>query len=170
MLLNFFFALKNGGVPVSIKELLTLIEALEKHLAFGDVDEFYLLSRTCLVKDERFYDKFDRAFALYFNDLQSLDDFIEALIPEDWLRQEFEKSLSDEEKAKIESLGGLEELIKKFKERLEEQKKRHQGGNKWIGTGGTSPFGHGGFNPEGIRVGGEGKQKKALKVWEQRDY
>ena len=170
MLLNFFFALKNGGVPVSIKELLTLIEALEKHLAIGDVDEFYLLSRTCLVKDERFYDKFDRAFALYFNDLQSLDDFIEALIPEDWLRQEFEKSLSDEEKAKIESLGGLEELIKKFKERLEEQKKRHQGGNKWIGTGGTSPFGHGGFNPEGIRVGGEGKQKKALKVWEQRDY
>jgi len=170
MLLNFFYALKEGGVPVSIRELLTLIEALEKHVAFGDIDEFYMLSRACLVKDERFYDKFDQAFALYFNDLQTLDDFLEVLIPEDWLREEFEKTLTEEEKAKIESLGGLEELIKEFKKRLEEQKGRHEGGNKWIGTAGTSPFGNSGFNPEGVRVGGEGKQKKALKVWEKREF
>jgi uncharacterized protein len=170
MLLRFFEGLRKGGVPVSIKELLTLLEALEKHLAFGSVDEFYLLSRTCMVKDERFYDRFDRAFSLYFKDLETLDDFLEAMIPEDWLRKEFEKSLTEEEKAKIDSLGGLEKLIEEFKKRLEEQKGRHAGGNKWIGTGGTSPFGHGGYNPEGYRVGGEGKNKRAVKVWEKREF
>jgi len=170
MLLKFFEGLRKAGVPASLKELLTLLEALEQHVAFGSLDDFYLLSRTCLVKDEKYYDRFDRAFALYFKELETLDDFLEALIPEDWLRKEFEKSLTEEEKAKIESLGGLEKLIEEFKKRLEEQKGRHQGGNKWIGTGGTSPFGNSGYHPEGVRVGGEGKNRKAVKVWEKRDF
>lgn len=170
MLINFFYTLKRANVPVSIKELLDLLTAMEKNIAFGSIDDFYLLSRTCLVKDEKYYDRFDRAFGAYFKNLENIDDIIQALIPEDWLRKEFEKHLSDEEKAKIESLGGLEELIEEFKKRLEEQKERHQGGNKWIGTGGTSPFGNGGFNPEGIRVGGEGGQGSAVKVWEDRQF
>ena len=170
MLLNFFFALRKGGLPVSINELLTLLETLKQRIAFADMEDFYHLSRACLVKDERNYDKFDRAFSLYFKELDTLEDFLEALIPEDWLRSEFEKSLTDEEKAEIESLGGLEKLIEAFKERLKEQKGKHEGGNKWIGTGGTSPFGNDGYNPEGVRVGGEGKQKKALKVWEKREF
>ncbi len=170
MLINFFYTLKKANVPVSIKELLDLLAAMEQNLAFGSVDDFYLLSRTCMVKDEKYYDRFDRAFGAYFKNLENLDDIIEALIPEDWLRKEFEKNLSDEEKAKIESLGGLEKLIEEFKKRLEEQKERHSGGNKWIGTGGTSPFGNGGFNPEGIRVGGEGGQGSAVKVWEERQF
>ncbi|OUS15816.1 hypothetical protein A9Q88_09640 [Gammaproteobacteria bacterium 50_400_T64] len=170
MLLNFFFALRKGGLPVSINELLTLLETLKQRIAFADMEDFYFLSRACLVKDERNYDKFDRAFSLYFKELDTLEDFLEALIPEDWLRSEFEKSLTDEEKAEIESLGGLEKLIEAFKERLKEQQGKHEGGNKWIGTGGTSPFGNDGYNPEGIRVGGEGKQKRALKVWEKREF
>jgi len=170
MLINFFYTLKKANVPVSIKELLDLLAALEQNLAFASIDDFYLLSRTCMVKDEKYYDRFDRAFGAYFKNLENLDDIIEALIPEDWLRKEFEKNLSDEEKAKIESLGGLEKLIEEFKKRLEEQKERQQGGNKWIGTGGTSPFGNGGFNPEGIRVGGEGGQGSAVKVWEERQF
>lgn len=170
MLVNFFYGLRNAGVPVSIKELLILLEAMEKRLAFGSLDDFYLLARLCLIKDEKHFDKFDRAFGAYFKDLEGLDDVIEALIPEDWLRSEFMKTLTEEEKAKIESLGGLEKLIEEFKKRLEEQKKRHEGGNKWVGTGGTSPFGHSGYNPEGIRVGGESRNKKATKVWEKRDF
>ena len=170
MLINFFFGLKDAGIPVSINELLTLLEALQKNLAFADIDEFYFLSRASLVKDEKYYDRFDRAFGLYFKDLQSVDDVIEALIPEDWLRSEFLKQLSEEEKQKIQSLGGLEKLIEEFKKRLDEQKEKHSGGNKWIGTGGTSPFGHSGYNPEGIRIGGESRNKKAVKVWERRDF
>ena len=123
------------------------------------------------MKDERHFDKFDRAFSAYFKGLENLDRHLEALIPEDWLRKEFERSLSDEERAQIQSLGGLDKLIEEFKKRLEEQKERHAGGNKWIGTGGTSPFGSGGYNPEGIRVGEAGKrQGKAVKVWDQREY
>ena len=170
MLINFFYTLKRANVPVSIKELLDLLTAMEKNIAFGSIDDFYLLSRTCLVKDEKYYDRFDRAFGAYFKNLENIDDIIQALIPEDWLRKEFEKHLSDKEKAKIESLGGLEKLIEEFKKRLEEQKERNQGGNKWIGTGGTSPFGNGGFNHEGIRVGGEGGQGSAVKVWEDRQF
>jgi hypothetical protein len=129
------------------------------------------LARAILVKDERHFDKFDRAFGAYFNGLEKLDDHLQALIPEEWLRKEFERSLSDEERAQIQSLGGLDKLIEEFKKRLEEQKERHAGGNKWIGTGGTSPFGPGGYNPEGIRVGDAGKrQGKAVKVWDQREY
>jgi uncharacterized protein with von Willebrand factor type A (vWA) domain len=139
-------------------------------LAFINVDEFYQLARVCMVKDEKYYDRFDKAFTAYFSELSSLDDVIEAMIPDDWLRREFLKQLSDEEKAKIESLGGLDKLIEEFKKRLDEQKERHAGGNKWIGTGGTSPYGHSGYNPEGIRIGGESTNKKAVKVWERRDF
>lgn len=170
MLISFFQVLKTAGIPVSIKELLDLIIALKNNLAFSNVDEFYYLARTVLVKDEKYFDRYDRAFGVYFRDLETLDDIIEAMIPDDWLRHEFTKHLSDEEKANIESLGGLEKLIEEFKKRLEEQKGRHQGGNKWVGTGGTSPFGNSGYNPEGIRVGGEGKNKQAVKVWDKREF
>ena len=170
MLVNFFHVLKDTGVPVTPRELLDLLEAMERRLVFGDMDDFYSLSRAILVTDEKYYDRFDRAFGLHFQDLEALDDVIEAMIPDDWLRSEFMKQLSEEDKAKIESLGGLEELIEQFKQRLEEQKKRHQGGNKWIGTEGTSPFGNDGYHPEGIRVGGESKNKRAAKVWDRRDF
>lgn len=170
MLVNFFNVLRRADLPVTLKELLDLHEALKAHIAFGSIDDFYFLSRAVMVKDEKYYDRFDQAFGTYFKDLQTLDDIIEAIIPDEWLRKEFEKFLTDEEKAKIESLGGLEKLIEEFKKRLDEQKKRHEGGNKWIGTGGTSPFGHDGYNPEGIRVGGESRHKKAVKVWEKREF
>ena len=170
MLVNFFQGLKDGGVPVTPRELLDLLAAMNKQLVFGSIDDFYNLSRAVMVKDEKFYDRFDRAFGLHFRDLEGVDDVIEALIPDDWLRSEFVKQLSEEDKAKIESLGGLEKLIDEFKKRLEEQEKRHEGGNKWVGTGGTSPFGNDGFHPEGIRVGGQGKNKKAVKVWDRRDF
>ena len=170
MLVNFFHGLKDAGVPVTPRELLDLLQAMQRNLAFADIDEFYNLSRAVLVKDEKYYDRFDRAFGLHFRELEGLDDVIEALIPDDWLRSEFIKQLSEEEKAKIESLGGLEKLIETFKDRLEEQKKKHKGGNKWIGTEGTSPFGNDGYNPEGIRVGGESKNKRAVKVWDRRDF
>jgi uncharacterized protein with von Willebrand factor type A (vWA) domain len=166
MLINFFYMLKRANLPVSIKELLDLLSALEANLAFASVEDFYLLARTCMVKDEKYYDRFDRAFGAYFKNLENIDDIIEALIPEDWLRQEFERHFSEEEKAQIESLGGLEKLIEEFKKRLEDQKERHEGGNKWVGTGGTSPFGHGGYNPEGIRIGGPGGKGSAVKVWD----
>ena len=170
MLVNFFQGLKDGGVPVTPRELLDLLAAMSKQLVFGSIDDFYNLSRAVMVKDEKYYDRFDRAFGLHFRDLEGVDDVIEALIPDDWLRSEFVKQLSEEDKAKIESLGGLEKLIDEFKKRLEEQEKRHEGGNKWVGTGGTSPFGNDGFHPEGIRVGGQGKNKKAVKVWDRRDF
>ncbi|HND15174.1 MAG TPA: VWA domain-containing protein [Pseudomonadales bacterium] len=153
-----------------MREYLDLLGELSSHLVFADTDEFYYLSRALLVKDEKHFDRFDRAFGLYFRDLETVDDLIEALIPDEWLRKEFLKTLSDEEKAKIESLGGLEKLIEEFRKRLAEQKGRHQGGNKWIGTGGTSPFGAHGYNPEGIRVGPEGGQQRAVKVWEKREF
>ncbi len=170
MLINFFQGLRESGVPVTTKELLDLLEGLKRNIAFANMDEFYYFSRTCMVKDEKYFDRFDRAFGLHFKGLEALDDIIEALIPDDWLRSEFLQNLSDEEKAQIESLGGLEKLIEEFKKRLEEQKERHEGGSKWIGTGGTSPFGQEGYHPEGIRVGPNGKNKKAVKVWEKREF
>lgn len=171
MLLGLFNEMRAAKVPVSVRELLDLINALKHHVVFADMDEFYYLARTVMVKDERHFDKFDRAFGAYFKGLENLDQLIEAMIPDDWLRKEFERMLSDEEKAKIETLGGLDKLIEEFKKRLEEQKERHEGGNKWVGTGGTSPFGSGGYNPEGIRVGDAGKrQGRAAKVWDQREY
>ncbi len=170
MLVNFFNILKNSGVPVTPRELLDLLEAMDHRLAFGNMNDFYSLSRAILVKDEKYYDRFDKAFGMHFQDLQGLDDVIEAIIPDDWLRSEFTKQLSNEDREKIESLGGLQKLIEQFKKRLEEQKERHAGGNKWIGTGGTSPFGHDGYHPEGIRIGGGGKNKRAVKVWDRRDF
>mgnify|MGYP001293539390 FL=1 len=170
MLLNFFDTLRRYGVPVTIGEFLDLLQALDKTLVFADQEKFYHLSRMILVKDEKHFDKFDRAINAFFNGLESMDGMLEALIPDDWVRDAFQKELSQEELDKLQSFDNLEELIEQFKERLAEQEERHEGGNKWIGTGGTSPFGNNGFHPEGIRVGGEGKQNKAVKVWEKRDY
>ena len=170
MLTNFFYCLKAHGVPVTIREHLDLLKALDSGLIFADQQDFYHLARMSLVKDERHFDKFDRAFGAFYDGLESLEGLIEALIPEDWLRSEFIKQLSEEEKAKIDSLGGLDELIEKFRKRLEEQKGRHAGGNKWVGTGGTSPFGHSGYHPNGIRIGGPGRNQRAVKVWEKRQF
>ncbi|GAA0648125.1 vWA domain-containing protein [Brevundimonas lenta] len=180
MLLPFFTALRDAKVPVSMKEWLHLMEAMEKDvLGSGPsrkVDDFYHLSRAVLVKDEKHYDRFDQVFGKVFAGIESVSagEDLTTDIPEDWLRLLTEKYLTDEEKAQIEaqwaSLGGFEKLMETLKERLEEQKGRHEGGNKWIGTGGTSPFGHGGYNPEGVRIGGPGKQGRAVKVWEKREY
>lgn len=172
MLIDFFLSMRKARVPCSIREYLDLMEALKQHIAFADLDEFYALARLCLVKDEKHYDKFDKAFAAYFKGLDNLPDFLtNPNIPADWLRKEFERMLTDEEKAQIEAMGGLDKVLEAFKQRLAEQKERHQGGNKMIGTGGTSPFGGEGYNPEGIRIEqGRSRQKSAIKVWEQRNY
>ena len=158
-------------MPVSITEFLTLLEALEAHLANSSAEDFYFLSRTCLVKDERHFDRFDRAFAAHFKGAEDAFETLLATIPEEWLRRMGERTLSDEEKAKIEALGGWDKLIETLKKRLEEQKERHQGGSKWIGTGGTSPFGAYGYNPEGIRIGqDESRNRRAVKVWDKREF
>lgn len=172
MLIDFFLSMRKARVPCSIREYLDMVEAMQKHVAFASLDEFYALARLCLVKDEKHYDKFDKAFAAYFKGLDNLPDFMgDANIPADWLRKEFERLLSEEEKAQIEAMGGLEKVLEAFQKRLQEQKERHQGGNKMIGTGGTSPFGADGYNPEGIRIEqGRSRQKSAIKVWEQRNY
>jgi len=170
MLIDFFQEVRAAGVPATPRELLDLVRALEADLVFADEEDFYLLARTCLVKDEKYYDRFDLAFSSYFKGIGSLDELLEKVIPDDWLRKTFEKHLSDEEKEKIKSLGSLEKLMDEFKKRLEEQEKRHAGGNKWVGTGGTSPFGHSGYHPEGVRVGGESKNRRAVKVWEKREF
>ena len=171
MLINFFMTLRKERLPVSFTELFALLDCLEHNFAFGDIDEFYHVARLCLVKDEKHFDKFDRAFSKYFEQLDLIDDLSLYQIPEQWLKKQFENSLSDEEKAQIEAMGGLEKLLEAFRKRMEEQEKRHQGGNKWIGTGGTSPFGAYGYNPEGIRIGqDEGRNNRAVKVWERRNY
>ena len=175
MLIEFFLTLRKYQLKTSIRELLDLINALKKQVIFSDIDAFYFLARAILVKDETQYDKFDKAFADYFSGIQDLD-VLSALqqayqVPEDWLRKEFEKNLSPEEKEQIEAMGGLEKLMETLKKRFEEQEKRHAGGSKWIGTGGTSPFGSGGYNPEGVRIGNDQpRQRKAVKVWQQRQY
>jgi uncharacterized protein with von Willebrand factor type A (vWA) domain len=170
MLVNFFYSLRESKIPVTVKEFLHLLEAMSKGLAFGSVDEFYTLSRACLVKDEKFYDRFDQAFGAYFKNIESFQGIMETLIPDDWIRSEFLKNLSEEDKQKVNSLGGLEKLIEEFKKRLEEQQERHAGGSKWVGTGGTSPFGNSGYHPNGMRVGGESKNKSAAKIWEKREF
>lgn len=175
MLIQFFFTLRKYRLPVSLRELLDLINALKKGVIFADVDAFYHLARTIMVKDETHFDRFDKAFSDYFSGIADLD-LLESLkqqhnLPEDWLRKEFEKNLSDEEKAQLKAMGGLDELMKTLKERLEEQQKRHAGGNKWVGTGGTSPFGAYGYNPEGVRIGQDGnRNRQAVKVWDKREY
>jgi uncharacterized protein with von Willebrand factor type A (vWA) domain len=163
--------LRQERLPVSFTELFALLDCLKHNFAFGDIDEFYHVARLCLVKDEKHFDKFDRAFSKYFEQLDLIDDLSLYQIPEQWLKKQFENSLSDEEKAQIEAMGGLEKLLEAFRKRMEEQEKRHQGGNKWIGTGGTSPFGAYGYNPEGIRIGqDEGRNNRAVKVWDRRNY
>ena len=170
MLIEFFLKLKQGGVPVSIKEFLVLLQGLEKQLIFGSVEDFYHLARTCLVKDEKYFDRYDRVFSAYFKGIVDADA-IQAQIPEEWLRKLAERHLSEEEKKLIESLGGWEKLMQTLKDRLAEQKERHQGGSKWIGTAGTSPFGAYGYNPEGVRIGQqESRHRRAVKVWDQREY
>jgi uncharacterized protein with von Willebrand factor type A (vWA) domain len=171
MFQRFFTELRDARVPVSLKEYLVLIEALEKEAVAPRVEDFYYLSRAVLVKDERHLDKFDRVFGHVFKGLENTVDAINAEIPEDWIKALTEKFLTDEEKEQIKALGGWEKLMETLQERLKEQKERHQGGNKWIGTGGTSPFGNNGYNPEGVRIGGEGKgQGRAVKVWDKREY
>ncbi len=167
MLINFFFTLKDERIPVSIKEFLLLLEALKKQVISESIDSFYYLSRTILVKDEMSFDKFDRAFNNFFHGIQNY--FSKKDIPSDWLSQLLKKELSPEEISKIEKLG-YEKLLERLKKLFDEQNSRHEGGNKWIGTNGTSPFGNSGFNPEGIRIGGQGKNRTAVKVWENRIY
>jgi uncharacterized protein with von Willebrand factor type A (vWA) domain len=171
MFLNFFTALRDAQVPVTLREYLTLMEALEKHVADQSVEDFYYLSRACLVKDERNLDKFDRVFGATFKGLESLLDAVEkGEIPAEWLKKLAEKYLTDEEKAQLEAMG-WEKLMETLRERLKEQKGRHQGGNKWIGTAGTSPFGAYGYNPEGIRIGQDGNRNfRAVKVWDKREF
>ncbi|MDI1301199.1 MAG: VWA domain-containing protein [bacterium] len=171
MLINFFFTLREFKVPVTIREFLDLLNGLEQGLVYANIDEFYQFSRIALVKDERHFDKFDKAFAKYFEGIDSIDpDLVGKAIPEDWLRREIEKHLSPEELAELQKTGSLEKLMEEFRQRLEEQHKRHQGGNRMVGTGGTSPFGAYGANPEGVRLAGESRNKKAVKVWEKREF
>ena len=174
MFIQFFENLRKSGVPVSLREYLTFLEALSKNLATYEIEHFYILGRTIMVKDERHLDRFDRAFSYTFNGLEeiSLQDIINIKeLPQDWLMKLAEKHLSKQEMEEINSLGGFEKLMETLKKRLEEQKSRHQGGNKWIGTAGTSPFGAYGYNPEGIRIGqNESRHKKAVKVWDKRNF
>ena len=170
MLSGFLVKLKDHKIPVSIKEWLTLLEAMQKDVISPSIDEFYYLSRTTLVKDEQNFDKFDRAFGEYFKGIESVAG-VEFDVPLEWLLKQAELNLSPEEKAMIEAMGGWEKLMEALKKRLEEQKGRHQGGNKWIGTAGTSPFGAYGYNPEGVRIGQDGsRNRSAVKVWDAREY
>jgi uncharacterized protein with von Willebrand factor type A (vWA) domain len=170
MLSGFFVKLKDHKIPVSIKEWLTLLEAMHKDVISPSIDEFYYLSRTTLVKDEQNFDKFDRAFGEYFKGIESIAG-VEFDVPLEWLLKQAELNLSPEEKAMIEAMGGWDKLMEALKKRLEEQKGRHQGGNKWIGTAGTSPFGAYGYNPEGVRIGQDkSRNRSAVKVWEAREY
>ena len=170
MFLNLFFELKQANVPVSLKEYLMLMEAMDKGIVEYSLDDFYYLARSSLVKDERHLDKFDRVFGHVFKGLEKPEGEAHD-IPEEWLRKLAEKMLSEEEKQQIESLGGWDKLMETLKKRLEEQKKRHQGGSKWIGTAGTSPFGAYGYNPEGVRIGQkESRHRRAVKVWDKREF
>ncbi len=173
MLIDFFYTLRAAKLPVSVKEFLMLLEAMEANVVGPQsdacsMDDFYYLSRTALIKDEKHFDKFDKAFGAYFKGVEMLTDFA-ADVPMEWLKKILENELTPEQKAAIEKMG-WDELMETLKKRLEEQKERHEGGNKWIGTGGTSPFGNGGYNPQGIRIGGKGGNKSAVKVWDQRAY
>ncbi len=168
MLIDFFFTLKDAKIPVSIKEFLILLEAMQESVISPSLDDFYFLSRMTLVKDEAHFDKFDKAFGLYFKGIDAVFEK-NAEIPLDWLLKRMERELTPEQKAQLEKFG-YDKLMDRLKELLAEQKERHEGGSKWIGTGGTSPFGNGGQNPEGIRIGGEGGNRTAVKVWEARAY
>lgn len=171
MFLDFFLLLKNDGFPVTLKEHLTFLEALDRDVIGYDTTEFYYLSRCVMVKDERHMDRFDRLFSAYFRGAQLADTEQFMQIPLEWLRKNFENILSEEDKEMIRSMGGLEELMEKLREIFEKQRKRHQGGNTWIGTGGTSPYGAYGYNPAGVRIGQDGgRQRRAVKVWDKREF
>ncbi len=171
MFIRFFAELRRAQVPVTLKEYLMLMEAMDADIIPARIEDFYYLSRSALVKDERNLDKFDRVFGHVFKGLEAPGDDLVAEIPEEWLRKLAEKYLTEEEKAEIEALGGWDKLMETLRKRLEEQKERHQGGNKWIGTAGTSPFGAYGYNPEGVRIGQEtGRHGRAVKVWDKREY
>ncbi len=169
MLTGFFLHLKSFRLPVSTREFLTLLEALDKRVVSSSLDDFYALARACLVKDEQHFDRFDLAFGSYFKGVNAIFDF-RTEIPEEWLRKELELHLTDEDRQAVEALGGWDTLMEAFRQRLAEQRERHQGGSKWIGTGGTSPFGAYGYNPEGIRVGPEGGSRSAVRVWDERTF
>ena len=170
MLIDFFLKCKSAGLPVSTKEFLMLLEAMQADVISPSIDEFYYLSRASLIKDETKYDKYDKVFGEYFKGIESLHELAKE-IPLEWLIKKNELQLTPEEKALVEKLGGWDKLMETLKKRLEEQKERHEGGNKWIGTAGRSPFGANGFNPEGIRIGQEkGRNRSAVKVWDQRSY
>lgn len=169
MFLDFFLLLKEEGLPVSIGEYLNLLEALDKRVARFSVEDFYFLSKTILIKHEQFLDRYDLLFGKYFHGVE-LDELKKKEIPADWLEKEMNRLFTEEEKAMIEKMGGLDKLMERLKELMEEQKDKHQGGSKWIGTGGSSPFGNSGFNPEGVRIGGGGGGRSAVKIWEKREF
>jgi uncharacterized protein with von Willebrand factor type A (vWA) domain len=171
MFVAFFQELKTAGVPVTLREYLTLMEAMEKDLAGRRVEDFYYLARAALVKDVRNLDKFDRVFGHVFKGLELMSEALSAEVPAEWLKKLAEKYLTEEEKREIEAIGGLDKLLELLRQRMREQKGRHQGGKKWIGTGGTSPFGAYGYNPEGVRIGqDENRNFRAVKVWDRRDF
>ncbi len=171
MFVTFFRELKSAGLPVTLKEYLALLEGLQADVAQRRVEDFYFLSRTCLVKDERHLDRFDRVFGQVFKGLEALPEGMEAEIPEEWLRLVSELHLSEEDKKRIAELGGWEKIMETLRKRLEEQKERHAGGSKWIGTGGTSPYGAYGYNPAGVRIGQkESRHRRAIKVWDKREF
>ncbi len=170
MFFNFMDELRAAGISASLKEHLVLLEALEKDVIRRSPEEFYYLSRATFVKDEGLLDRFDQVFSKVFKGIETSYGLQEEEIPLDWLKAVAEKYLSEEEMEKIKSLGSWDEIMETLKERLAEQEKRHEGGSKWIGTGGTSPYGNSGYNPEGVRIGGEGGQKKAIKVWDKREF
>lgn len=176
MLIDFFFALRQGGVPVTITEFLSLLEGLKRRVVVASLDDFYFLARTCLVKDERHYDRFDQVFGVYFKGAEDLAGQLaqavaEGHIPPEWLARRHELNLTPEEQALVEAMGGWEKLMEALRERLENQKERHEGGNRNIGTAGRSPFGAYGYNPEGIRIGqGGARNRSAVKVWDQREF
>ncbi|HEY6126030.1 MAG TPA: VWA domain-containing protein [Steroidobacteraceae bacterium] len=171
MLIRFFTDLRAGGVPVTLPEFLSLLEALEARVATLSAEEFYYLARMAMVKDERHFDRFDRVFAEHFEGAQKLFEKLTAELPPEWLQKLTERLLTEEEKRRVEALGGWDKLLETLRQRLREQKGRHEGGNKWIGTAGTSPFGNEGFNPEGVRMGqATSRHRRAVKVWDARDY
>lgn len=170
MFLDFFLLLRKEGIPVSIQEYLSLIEALKKGVANYSIEDFYSLCKTILIKHEQHLDRFDLLFGHYFKGVEFVPEISSNDIPDDWLRKELDRLFTEEEKKLIEAYGGLDEIMKRLEELLQEQKERHQGGDTWIGTGGTSPFGHGGYNPRGVRIGGAGGQRSAIKVWDKRDF
>lgn len=171
MFIDLFYKLRESGIPVSITEYLTLMDALDKRVSGIDIDGFYYLMRASLVKDEKYFDRFDRIFGAYFEGMEDLVEDLISEIPLEWLRKRAELDLSEEEKRQIEALGGWEKLMETLRKRLEEQKSAHHGGNKWIGTGGKSPFGAYGYNPEGVRIGQhESRHKRAVKVWDKREF